>query len=473
MTDHKWKNQTLPTALILLALALPMPAAQSNGKDVSAVNDLDRPTYHFQPPKNWMNDPKPFFHKGEYHIFFQYNPNAPYPERIHWGHAVSRDLAHWTQLPDALTPTPDGPDKDGCWTGCTVEKDGVYHILYTGVQPQVQCLATSKDMVTWEKYRDNPVIAKAPEGFGDCWRDPCAWKESDAWYMVIGSQRADTGAALLYRSSDLIHWEYLHPLYTGDKAVDGIMFECPDFFALGAKHVLLSSCGVTFWRTGRYDQHKFTMEKHGVTDGGHFYAAKTLLDGKGRRILWGWVTEGRPQEECTAAGWSGVLSLPRALGIRKDGALSISPVPELKALRGAKHAVSMKTDSVKMLDDIRGQALEVIARFKPNGAKRIGLVLRSTADQSECTSVYADQEQKLLVAEDAKGRRVQAPFEVTPGEEITLHAFLDHSVIEVFANDRACLTARSYTQRPDADHIGIFSAGPAECSLEAWEIGNR
>ncbi len=447
--------------------------AHAYGKDLIPMKtDLDRPVYHFQPPPSWMNDPKPFFTKGEYHIFFQYNPNAPYHALIQWGHAVSRDLVHWKQLPNALAPTPDGPDKDGCWTGCCVEKDGVYHILYTGVHPQVQCLATSKDMITWKKQKE-PMLSAQPVGFGDCWRDPCAWKERDAWYMLIGSVRDGAGAALLYRSHDLKNWDYLHPLYSGDKT-DGTMFECPDFFALGGRHVLITSCGATFWHTGLYQDHKFAMEKQGGTDGGHFYAAKTLVDDKGRRILFGWVTEGRPQEECNAAGWSGLLSLPRVLGIRADGTLSISPVPELKALRGMSHSYEEKTDSIKILDGIQGQTLEIIARFKPGKAKRVGLLVRSTADKSECTTVYVDLESKLLVAgggEDASVRHVQTNFDAEGDKEITLHIFLDHSVIEVFANDRACITARSYTQNPDANRVGVFSQGAAECKLEAWEMG--
>ena len=446
----------------------------TNGTDVSEMNDLDRPVYHFQPPKNWMNDPKPFFRNGEYHVFFQYNPDWPEINLMRWGHVVSRDLVHWIQLPNALSPSPGGPDKDGCWTGCALEKDGTYHILYTGVHPQVQCLASSADMIAWEKYEKNPVISSPPEGFGDCWRDPCAWKEDDAWYLVIGSEVKDAGgAALLYRSHDLINWEYLHPLFTGSKDLDGVMFECPDFFPLDGRHVLLTSCGATHWHVGRYEDRRFVMDAHGITDGGNFYAAKTLLDDKGCRILWGWITENRPHKESAAAGWSGVLSLPRVLSILEDGSLGISPAPELQALRGKKYAVSVRTDSVKMLDGIHGQALEIIARFKPRGAKRVGLLLRSTPDQSERTLVYVDMENKLLIAgggEDASIRRVQTRFDAEGDKETMLHIFLDHSVIEVFADGRACLTARSYSKRADADRIGVFSLGPTECALRAWEM---
>ena len=400
--------------------------------------DRDRPAYHFLPPKNWMNDPKPFFWNGEYHVFFQYNPHEPVARLIHWGHAVSRDLVHWEMLPIALAPTPGGPDKDGCWTGCCVEKDGLFHILYTGVHPQVQCLATSDDLITWEKYPGNPVISTRPEGFGDCWRDPCAWREGDRWLMLLGSEIKDVGgAALLYRSSDLIRWEYLHPLCVGDK--DVFMFECPDFFPLGDRHVLLASCGATHWHTGRYNEHKFTMGTHGIVDGGNFYAAKTLLDDKGRRILWGWITEGRSQEEQVAAGWSGVLSLPRVVSILPDGTLGFSPAPELSALRGRR------------LDKAEGDALEIIARFKPNSG-RVGINIGRI-------EIYTDLDEKQLVAGQAR-----TPFDVRPDEEIELHVFLDHSVIEVFANGRACVTARAYSNAGD---IGLI--GEPE-QLDIWEV---
>jgi len=384
-----------------------------------------------------MNDPKPFFWSGEYHVFYQYNPHEPVPRLINWGHAVSRDLAHWETLPIALTPTPGGPDKDGCWTGCCVEKDGLFHILYTGVHPQVQCLATSSDLINWAKRPGNPVIAGPPEGFGPCWRDPCAWKESDAWYMVIGSEIKDVGgAALLYQSSDLVKWEYLRPICEPSK--DLFEFECPDFFRLGDKYVLLTSCGKTHWYAGRYDQHEFKMDKHGITDGGNFYAAKTLLDDTGRRILFGWITEGRSEVEMREAGWAGVLSLPRVLSMLPDGTLGIAPVPELKALRGRR------------LDEIRGDALEIIARFKPKG-DRVGLVVRGM-------EVYADLTQNMLAAGSGL-----TPFEARPDEEIEIHVFLDHSVIEVFANG-VCVTARCYGGCTDAGVIGEIE------QMDIWEL---
>src|SRR5512143_2626508 len=126
--------------------------------------DRHRPRFHFLPERNWMNDPNGLIQwKGQYHLFYQYNPNGPFHGTIHWGHAVSGDLVHWAHLPVALAPTPDGPDKDGCWSGCAVDNGGVPTLIYTGVHPQTQCLAWSDDdLLTWKKHAGNPVLPAPP-----------------------------------------------------------------------------------------------------------------------------------------------------------------------------------------------------------------------------------------------------------------------------------------------------------------------
>src|ERR1700733_3246251 len=88
--------------------------------------DFHRPQYHFLPPSNWMNDPNGLIQwKGKVHLFYQHNPFGPLWGNMHWGHAVSADLVHWTDLPLALAPTPDSPDETGIFSGCCVNNNGV------------------------------------------------------------------------------------------------------------------------------------------------------------------------------------------------------------------------------------------------------------------------------------------------------------------------------------------------------------
>src|SRR5262249_12018171 len=144
------------------------------------------------PPANWMNDPNGLIQwKGVYHIFYQYNPEGAFHHKIHWGHATSTDLVHWTHLPIALAPTPNSPDEDGCWSGCAVDNDGMPTIVYSGRggTQELPCIATSDDvdtLLTWQKYSGNPVIEAPPEGLDIVeFRDHCVWREGATWYQVI------------------------------------------------------------------------------------------------------------------------------------------------------------------------------------------------------------------------------------------------------------------------------------------------
>ena len=430
-----------------------------------AAQDPDRPRYHYQPPPGWMNDPNgPFFWKGEYHMFYQYNPDKPYHADMHWGHAVSKDLVHWTDLPIALAPTPGGPDEGGCWTGCTVDHDGVPTIMYTGVQPQTQCIARSTDdMTTWRKHAGNPVISAPPAGLTVTgFRDPCAWKEGDTWYVIIGSGIEGVGGtSLLYKSSDLIHWEYMHPLYECDAAHK--MHECPDFFPLGDKYVLITSpYDGTHWDVGTYADHKFTPEVHGKIDWGNYYAAKTMVDERGRRIIWGWVTEARSVEEQIRAGWSGVLSLPRILTLSTDNTLCIEPAPELEALRGDHWSfrdieLPAPPDTLLLMDDFQGDCIEIVAQFQLRDARTFGIVVRDT------DTIAYDSEKREIAG---------APLDLTSGEDLTLHIYVDRSVTEVFANSRACKTLRTYRGTSGKFGVSVFTNGGSARvnSIDIWEI---
>ena len=441
--------------------------------------DPHRPRYHFLPPHNWLNDPNGLIYwKGRYHLFYQHNPYDAFWGSMHWGHAVSDNLAQWQHRPIALAPTPGKADGDHVFSGCAVNDNGMPTLLYTGVAGQVQlpCLATAVDdsLDSWEKYAHNPVIAKPPEGDVVGFRDHTVWCESDGWHMGVGcGLRGVGGFVAHYRSVDLRHWVYLGPLCSGNINETGEMWECPDFIQLGDKHVLVISpipFEKAIYSVGVYDGGRFIPTQWQTLDsGGAFYAPQSLLDAQNRRLMWGWLWETRPEAKFRAAGWAGVLSLPRVLSLGHEGGLYQSPAPELSFLR--------RINLAEQISQLRGDCLELMATFDGVDLS-CGLKVRFSPDNSEQTLITYDRVTQILSIdrknsslEDAVARDIHTtPFKLLPGEPLRLHIFLDCSVVEVFANDRVAMATRIYPTRSDS--LGVEVASGHLTSLEAWEMGS-
>jgi beta-fructofuranosidase len=481
------------TVLFVIGIVLWMPSiAQNQDRNVMNLDgDAHRPGFHFLPPANWMNDPNGLIYwKGEVHLFYQYNPNGAFWGTMHWGHAVSSDMVHWTHWPIALAPTPGGPDQDGVFSGCAVDNRGIPTLVFTGTNPEVQCLATSQDgLRSWEKFPGNPVISGPPPGLETTgFRDPCVWQEDGKWMMALGSGfKGAGGAVLLYESADLIHWKYLNPLLTGNPEETGTVWECPNFFPLRDKFVLIVSpipLSKSIYFVGRYRDHKFIPETKGsLDDGGHYYAPQTFLDGQKRRIIFGWSWEGRSEKAQRKAGWAGIQSLPRLLTLRRDDKLEMQPVPELLTLRG-KHSqwvnLVVEPSAHSSADIIRGNALEILLELDLSKSSRFGFKMFCSADEKEQTVVaYGRKNGKLTVDRehsslDPECSKTLFSAELNPkdGEPLKLHIFLDRSVIEIFANDTICLTSRVYPTRTDSLGVKLFSEGGRALvkSLDTWEM---
>jgi len=466
-------------------------------------NDPHRPAYHFLPAANWMNDPNGLIHwNGVYHLFYQYNPNGAFWGTMHWGHAASRDLVHWVHLPIALSPTPGSVDEDGCYSGCIVDHDGTPTLIFTGVRgpSELPCMATgTDDLVSWHKYPGNPVIASPPSGLSlEGFRDHAVWNEGGTWYQLIGSGiKGVGGTALLYSSMNLLDWEFLHPILVGTKSQappqgTGSMWECPDFFPLGERHVLVISIldddrlYYPIYFSGIYTDHRFYPEVQDRLDyGSSLYAPQSFTDSHGRRIMFGWLREGIGNEAQQEAGWSGVMSLPRVLTLRGDGSLSMRPVSELEALRGRHYQVldkSVEPGTPTMVEAIRGESLEIKLEWEPGQASQFGVKVRCSKDYTECTSISYDRSSRRLIIDCSRSSLDptvnhgvhEAPLALTDGETINLHVFLDHSVIEVFANDRVCISERIYPQQAESTGIELFAQGSAAQlkSMDTWELAS-
>jgi beta-fructofuranosidase len=458
-----------------------------------------RPQFHLLPKANWMNDPNgPIYWRGQYHMFFQCNPDAAVWGDMHWAHAVSPDMIHWKHLPIALAPTPGGPDRDGCFSGSAVDDGGIATFVYTGVSSviperatlrdgthnfrEVQLLATSMDgdLRTWKKSA-KPVLNPPADPLLTGFRDPFLWKEGATWYLGVGSgQRKKGGRILVYRSTDLRIWEYVSVLASGvwngketpDAVDSGEMWECPELFPLGDKHVLIySSERKVFWESGELD-HKdmiFHRQKRGLLDCGAFYAPKTQTAPNGDRILWGWIPETRPEAASRKAGWAGCMSLPRVLSLNADGALIMRLAPETAKLRATPFSLPASTaPSAERLRALRGLRIE-------NLAAEISMRIRPATFSMD----VSDGQQTFLRLSYDPGKTggellmngATAALSAAGQRELVITVVLDGSVIECFANGNTCLTTRVYQIPAKPLSIGIAETALRNVlSLQAWQM---
>ncbi len=491
-----------------------------------AEADPHRPRFHFVSPAGWLNDPNGLSQwNGTYHLFYQYNPEGAFHHNIQWGHATSTDLIAWTDRPVALVPS-EGPDQDGCWSGVLVNDGGTPTLVYSGrlQEKEFPCVAVgSDDLLTWTKISENPVIAGPPAGLDiTAYRDHCVWKEGAVWRQLIGSGiRGQGGTAFLYESRDLRSWDYIGPLFIGDASVGdpeasdwtGTMWECVDMFRAGggtlgdvpadsaaSPDVVVFSAwndGDTrhplYW-TGRYAGNSYDpAELHRLDYGGRFfYAPQSFVDDLGRRIMFGWLQEGRSDAAMVEAGWAGVMSLPRVTTVAADGSLSFAPVRELAAQR--RDATSL---AVGALDDgpfpglipgVSGNQLdiELELELQPGATVRFAVLacqdeqgraveetvieLSRALDPGTAGVLRLDRSRSSLDPEvDTAEKQGPVPM---PDGRVSLRVLVDHSALEIFANGKP-LTARSYpTLAGDGLSLAVSNGTAMLIKGEVWTMAD-
>ncbi|XP_076941080.1 acid beta-fructofuranosidase-like [Bidens hawaiensis] len=388
----------------------PLLGADNSYPWSSNMLDWQRTSFHFQPLKNWMNDPNgPVFYKGWYHLFYQYHPDAPVWGKIVWGHAVSKDLVNWRHLPIAME-TDQWYDEQGVWTGsATILPDGQLVVLYTGStneSVQVQNLAYPADpsdplLINWVKYPGNPVLVPPPGIDNKDLRDPTtAWKTPEGkWRITIGSKINKTGISLVYDTEDFKTFELLDGVL---HAVPGTgMWECVDFYPIskqdengldtsidgpGVKHIVKASMDDDrhdYYAIGTYDAYKGKWKPDNPTldvgiglryDYGVYYASKTFYDqNKQRRVLWSWIKETDTETSDISKGWASLMGVPRTILLDKKTQSNIIqwPVDEINTLRTNVTVfknLELEAGSLVPLDLPAASQLDIVAEFELNEA---------------------------------------------------------------------------------------------------------
>lgn len=401
---------------------------------------------HFKAPNCWINDPNGFiWYKGRYHLFYQCFPYSAHWGRMHWGHAVSKDLVNWEEKGIALFPSKTD-DRSGCFSGSAIEYKDKMYIYYTGVNyteedPEninccindtftaAQLMITSEDGMKFDNITDKktviPPIEDKKIGDKNHTRDPKVWRGKDAWYMVIGSTVDKNGRLLFYKSSDLKTWQYLNYC---EKDGFGWMWECPDFFEIDGKGVTIFS-PMGFFNDGNgydsvavcmlssFDENTGKMELSGdyqLFDYGiDLYAPQSTTDEDGNRVVIAWAR--MPETIITEKGeWCGMMCIPRIVDV-KNNHVYIRPHTNVKNSFVTKLSAPKKSGYMLKTTLKNGESINVGGYVIKRENDKI------TTDRSEVFNIKGNYR---LIAE--------TPV-INDGYELEI--YVDEHLVEVFINN--------------------------------------
>ena len=445
------------------------------------LTDRHRPGYHFVIPEGRCMPFDPngaVYFKGRYHLFYIFQDDRGH----NWGHVSSRDLFHWRHHPTGLV--------SGMFSGnCFINKDGRPTMCYHQVgQGNAMAVALDDELNEWEKLESNPITPLTEPGDPDhgkyrSW-DPYGWLEDDAYYAIFGGQRP----AIAKSDSLGGEWKYVGDLMAN--TVEGVAIDedvsCADFFKLGDRRMLLCishrlGCRYYFgdWKNEQF--HPTFHEKMSWVDNS-FFAPESLLDDRGRRIMWAWIFDGSGFNTRMDYGWSGTMSLPRVLSLGTDGSLRMNPPEEIETLRynpEKRTNLVIEADSEVAVEGIGGNSIELLMEMIAKDATQFGLKVCCSPDGLEQTLIYYDAVEKTLKVDTNKSSVSEGPKSIEAGplvlkaeEPLKLRVFVDKSVVEVFANGRQAVMRRVYPSRADSVGVTIFSNGGAAnvATFEAWEM---
>ena len=454
-------------------------------------------------------DAIPFYHEGKYHIFSLTSPpgTTVYPARLRttWSHSVSDDLVHWEELPTALYPGEgDEPDASGVWTGSVIYGEGKYHAFYTGYcltaeYQQTICHATSDDGITWVKDAANPVITPMIELYEKLdWRDPYVFynEEDKCYWILISARRLDMpitrrGCIVLYRTKDLVNWEYYGPIYSPGHTNCP---ECPEMYKMGDNWYLsysrFSEYVNTIYRVAKSPFGPWRKPKKDGIVGRRFYAAKSMQDDDGRRFYFGWAHDRADRSDRGEWYWGGTFCVPHEVVATADGGLDVRLPKEYEHVFEKPVAwayipvlgnAELHGDRLVEMDSVstctygflghNEESYMLKCKIMPREVyDHFGILLKSDKEASGCLLLEFDvamQSVSLVnlpmgvdpfwvqscqavppaTEPGPDGVRVcEKTFDITEGSEIDVKIIVDHDMVEVFVGEQVAFTYRIYAK---------------------------
>ena len=484
--------------------------------DENAYQETYRPQFHYSQKQFWCNDPNGLIYNAytkEYHMFYQYNPSAMHLDgQSHWGHAISKDLMHWTELPVAMYPDDIGIIASG---SCVIDRNNTSGLfddsipkesrmvaIYTYYErgsnswiggEQRQAIAYSKDNgYTWIKYENNPVIANTNNEYGKDFRDPkVIWmEESNEWLMITAG-----GRAKIFTSKDLIKWELNSSLSTSSG--QEIHSECPDLFPLavdGNQNNIkwVFSGGGVFYVIGNLirenGKYVFKAETEKIVmfeDAGFgrsMYATQSFANVGNNIIFISWM----PQSDANQLGeegkiWNGNQSIPMQAQLVTTGygvSLTVMPISKMETLRSktlfTANNIAVNEGDTNILTNVNGKIFDVDAEITFLDATEFGFKLRLN-DGDFVKASISKTDKKLMVDKSNSSVLntgvIQTDVDII-GDKVQLRILVDSSIIDVFANNGISRINTVYYTKENAESMEFYTinGGVVINSMKIYEM---
>lgn len=449
-------------------------------------------------PYGLINDPNGLsYYQGTFHIFFQWNPYGCEHKTKHWGLVKTKDFLHFT-APEIVLKPEDWFDKDGCYSGGAMEKDGVLHLFYTGnvkdsdgKRTSHQCLAEYRGRGSARKK--GVVIDGQPEGYTAHFRDPVVITGQDGYHMVVGAQtEALEGCALLYHSEDMESWQMVGKIGTGLGRF-GYMWECPNLFSAGEGKtgLLFSPQGLVSeefryqnlyqsgYIIGDWNRQTASFSSHSefkeLDMGFDFYAPQVFCQ-NGQTVLMGWAGMPDLDAEYPTAdyGWIFGLTLPRVLEWR-EGILYQRPLEQLENLRGEcltdltdAKLTSYRGETYRLLLDSR--TAEVQLELSTEGTDACPEIVFQFGE--EFISIRYDKYNAVCVLDRSNmrlGGKGVRRFRLKTGECLKLQIFIDRSLMEIFYQDGQETTTCAYFPQEAGMELVVRGTSAIK-KVQVWDL---
>jgi fructan beta-fructosidase len=475
--------------LLISCLLMAALASQAQKTTAKLYHEPYRPQVHFSPKEKWMNDPNGMvYYKGTYHLFFQHYPKASVWGPMHWGHAISKDLAHWKQLPIALYP-----DNLGyIFSGSVVVDEKNTSGLGTKDKPAMVAIFTHHNLkgeksgsskfqnesiaysldegITWTKYPGNPVL-KNP-GIKD-FRDPKVfwYAKEKKWIMSLATKDRIT----FYSSANLKEWTKESDFGQMQGAHGGV-WECPDLFPLklnGKEYwVLLVSINpggpnngsATQYFIGHFDGKNFTpisTQTKWIDHGPDDYAGVTWGNTGKRKVFLGWMSNWLYANEVPTTKWRNAMTIPRELSLKLTAGdiwLTSNPVEELDKTvsKTIKVDAGLLAKNNNVFSVIKQRPAQYTLNFNTDAVKDYSVILSNEGGErliigydAKNSRYYIDRTKAGLKGFNKQFAKVAYAPRLSASLTSSFKLIVDASSAELFADDGlSVLTSICFPKKP-------------------------